>query len=132
MQVGDWVEGDNGYGVIVKLFPKYYQYWDSIPAEKKAGDKEQDDVVIKRFCSFDFKVYPQTQLNSMKYISKVSKKEMETINKLLKDEKKAKRYEKYKTEEISEICNWNLKIAVTKIKTIHAALEQLENNGNLI
>lgn len=133
IEVGDWVEGDNGYGVIIKIFPEYYQYWDDqIPDGKQPGDKEQDSVIIKRFCSFDFKVRLQTQTNSMRYISKVTKKDMSKINALLKDEKIAHKFENYKVQDdIVEIVNWNQTLSDEKIKLIREGLDNLENNGNL-
>lgn len=133
IEVGDWVEGDNGYGVIVKIFPEYYNYWDDdLPDDKKPGDKNQDSVIIKRFCSFDFKVYPQTQTNSMESVSKVTKKDMKKINSLLKDEKTAKRFESYNVhDDICEIVNWDQKLSKESIKLIRKGLENLKNNGTL-
>ena len=133
MKVGDWVEGNNGYGLIVKIYSDYYQYWDDdIPAQKKPGDKKQDDVVIKRFCSFDFKVYPQTQLNSIKFVSKVTKKNMHKINRLLEDEKTLKRFNNYKVDDdICEVANFDQNLTTQIVCNIDKGLKKIPDNGNL-
>lgn len=133
LEVGDWVEGDNGYGVIHKIYPEYYQFWeDDIPEGNEPGDKKQDVVIIKRFCSFYFKVYPQTRAISIKYVSKISNNDMKKVKELLKDEKKSQRFKKYKVDDgICEIANWDQYLTKERYCLIESKLETLENNGNL-
>ncbi len=133
IKIGDWVEGDNGYGVIARIFPRYYQYSDdNIPAGKKIGDKLQDSVILKRFCSFDFKVHLQTRVISASLASIVSANDMEQINVLLKDVKILKRFESYQMkEDLCEVVNFDQNNSIEKIAIISNGLNKLEGNGNL-
>ena len=129
---GEWIEGDNGYGVVVKIIHRYYQYGDDdIPANNKVGDKKKDSILMKRFCSFDFKVRPQTRLFSLSLAHKISKKDMLSIKKLLDDEKVSKRFEKYQIEMFDEISNFSQKLSETKLADIRNGLSRLKNNGSL-
>lgn len=97
LEVGKWVEADNGYGVIERLFPEYYQFGDdSLPPRKRVGDTKQNVIVVKRFCSFDFKVYPQTRIVSEILVRAMDNEALGKVRSLLENDKNRKRFEKYR------------------------------------
>lgn len=70
------------------------------PYRGVAGDRKQDSVLVKRFCSFDFKVYPPIRIGSGRLASKV-KHELNRIYQLLENEKQTKRFANYKIRKAS-------------------------------
>lgn len=130
---GDWVDAYGGYGIVVRIFHEYYErWWNDIPENKIPGDKRQDVVIIKRFCSHQFKVYPQTKVMSIKLVSEIEKSDLDKITTLLKDEKNLRRFERYQTDDsISDVTNWDQHLSETKFEEIKDGLKGLENNTNL-
>lgn len=130
---GDWIDAYGGYGIVVKIIPEYYEsWWGDIPENKTPGDIKQDRVIIKRFCSHQFKVYPQTKVMSMKLVSEIENNDMDKIAALLKDEKSLRRFERYQiTDSISDVINWDRYLSEDKFEEIKTGLERLDNNGNL-
>lgn len=133
LKVGDWAGGDNGYGVIHRFVPVYYEYWHSeIPADKNVGDKKQDLVVLKRFCSFSFKVGLQTKILAAQSVYEIEEDEREKIFQLLADEKNRRKFDRYEVEDDSrDIVDWDLDIESEKIAFIENAIKSFEGNGAL-
>lgn len=130
---GDWVDLYGGYGVVVKIFPEYYEcWWKDIPDDKAPGEKKQDRVIIKRFCNREFKVYPQTKVMSMDLVSEIEPSDLDRINELLMDEKISRRFEQYRVDNsIGDVINFDQFLSDRKFAEVKAWLDRLENNGNL-
>ncbi len=132
VEAGDWVECLNGYGIVVKVFPEYYEHGeDDIPEGKKIGDRRQYSLIVKRFCSYDFKIYPQTLLNSEGLIGRVSASNLKKVKKLLEDPKVAARFEKYKVLDLCGVNNIDFTLPDEKIEQIERGLAAMKDNGNL-
>lgn len=133
LKLGDWVGGDNGYGVVHRIVPEYYEYWHfDIPSGKNVGDKKQDLVVLKRFCSYSFKVAPQTRILAALLVSEIEDAEREKILRLLADEKNRRKFERYVVkDDARELVSWDLNIESEKIPFVERAIQSLECNGAL-
>lgn len=131
VKVGDWVEADNGYGIVVSIFPRFYQEGEhDIPDEKRLGDLKQHSFVVKRFCSYEFKVRFQVRLMSEKLVSPVSEKTMESIKKLLSEGNTKERFEKYKDwYDGKDMVTENLALKPGDITAIEEVVENLSGNS---
>lgn len=132
-KLGQWVEADNGYGVIERIFSEYYQFGDDfIPTDKHIGDKKQDVMVVKRFCSFDFKVFPQTRVVSERLIRSIDEEIMDDIYDLLEVHKNLKRFKNYKVKtDFDEILNVDIYFSDEDKEKFERALNEFLSNYEL-
>jgi hypothetical protein len=130
---GDWVDAYGGFGVVVKIFPEYCESWSGASLGKFAiGEKIQDSVVIKRFCSHDFKVRLQTKTMSMSLVSEIEPGDLRKIKNLLKDEKTLRKFEKYEIDDsICDVVNWDQRLSDEQFERVSCKLKNLNGNGNL-
>lgn len=132
VEIGDWVDALGGYGIVVSVVPEYYEYWyTNVPPGKSVGDKKQDIVVVKKLCNHEFKVGIQTKCLSASLVSPITKIDLSLISKLLKDERIARRFEKYKVREEETVVNWHQEMSDTRFEEVRNELENLKENGKL-
>lgn len=150
---GDWVHTEDGIGIITKVFPHYYQYWEKEMEErerketygdgrqladklygkiKEVGDWVKDIIYVKRLCNHDLKPFSRTKCFSTQAAAndKITQKEMKAINKILQDPKIAQKFQKYKCEYDQHRHVWGVLVPAAKAAEIKSALDKLEGNSN--
>ena len=153
-KVGDWAHTENGVGIITNILSIYQQYWGEEQELKereeglfeddpdmedeifgkvpKTGEWVKDIITIKRLCNHDLKPLSRVMCFSTEACAndRITQKEMREVNKILKDPKIKKRFEKYecKYEKIRYI--WKIFIPPSKAVEIKQALDKLDKNSS--
>lgn len=131
-KIGDWIAGHNGYGMIDRIIPIYYEYWnEEIPEGKQIGDISGYMIVMRRLCSYEFKVRIKDEIFAAWSKMHISKKDMLRIEKILQDPKIKKRFDEYKTKEFGLVIGLPNKGTEEEIKKIKHFIASIPNNGNL-
>lgn len=153
-QEGDWVHTQDGIGMITNVLPIYYQYWEKELEEKErketygddqelvnrlhgkvkdVGEWVQDMIYIKRLCNHDCNLLTRTMCFYTKAYAndEITQKEMQKVNKILKDPKIKQKFEKYNCKYNQFRHTWEVTIPASKAVEIKKALDILESNGKL-
>lgn len=150
---GDWVHTQDGIGIVTRVFPHYYQYWEksiddryryetygddeklatSLLGEKKeVGDWIKDIIYVKRLCDHDLNPKKRIMCFYTKAYAndRIAAKEKKTVEKLLKDQKLAEKFKNYQCQYPEPLRGWNILISADQAVLIKKALDSLENNND--